>query len=152
MMIRAVPADPFSFGDAAAVLVGLLVVGAVIFFVSMSAENSPPISEFLHRTQAEADASRFQDLLSALGEPQHASQPLASPEHLASHAGLGAGDASTVALASKVIRPDETEASPRYDDTVSRSELQAMYERAVAPGVLKPHKATSGLRQSGLDL
>ena len=83
MMIRAATTDPFSLSDAAALVGGLLVVGVLVFCVSACAEDSP-ISDFLHRTQAEADASRFNALLSALNRPQRTSKP--NSEHTASHA------------------------------------------------------------------
>ncbi len=46
--------------------------GAVVFCISMCAQDSPSISDFLHRTQSEADASRFHDLLGALDAPRQA--------------------------------------------------------------------------------
>jgi hypothetical protein len=80
MMIRAATTDPFSLSDAAAIMAGLLVVGILVFCISICAEESP-ISEFLHRTQAEADASRFNELLSALDGPQRTSHPRSGVEH-----------------------------------------------------------------------
>ncbi|CAA2136629.1 hypothetical protein [Hyphomicrobium sp. ghe19] len=80
MMIRAATTDPFSLSDAAAIIAGLLVVGILVFCISMCAEESP-ISEFLHRTQAEADASRFNELLGALDVPQRTSHPRSGVEH-----------------------------------------------------------------------
>lgn len=91
MMIRAATADPFSLSDAAALVGGLLVVGVLVFCVSICAEDSP-ISDFLHRTQAEADASRFNALLSALNGPQRTSKP--NPERAASHERVPAADGS----------------------------------------------------------
>jgi hypothetical protein len=151
MMIRAVPTDPFSFGDIVAIVVGVLVVGAVIVCVSMSAEDSPPISEFLHRTQAEADASRFQELLGALNEHQTVSHPISTADRVTSSEHSTAGEASTAPVAPVPIKEKETKLSDR-SDSASRSELKAMYERAMAPGFLKPSRAASGVRRSGLDL
>lgn len=39
MMIRAATTDPFSFADAAAVVTGLLVIGAVVFCISICAQK-----------------------------------------------------------------------------------------------------------------
>ncbi|MBN9246867.1 MAG: hypothetical protein J0I81_05345 [Hyphomicrobium sp.] len=91
MMIRAATTDPFSLSDAAALVGGLLVVGVLVFCVSICAEDSP-ISNFLHRTQTEADASRFNALLSALNGPQQASKP--NSKYAASHASAPVADAS----------------------------------------------------------
>ncbi len=91
MMIRAATTDPFSLSDAAALVGGLLVVGILVFCVSICAEDSP-ISDFLHRTQAEADASRFNALLSALNGPQRTSKP--NSERAAFLEKLPAADAS----------------------------------------------------------
>lgn len=79
MMIRAATTDPFSLSDAAAIMAGLLVVGILVFCISICAEESP-ISEFLHRTQAEADASRFNELLGALDVSQRTSRPRSGVE------------------------------------------------------------------------
>ncbi|MBS0267507.1 MAG: hypothetical protein JSS54_00855 [Proteobacteria bacterium] len=91
MMIRAATTDPFSLSDAAALVGGLLVVGVLVFCVSICAEDSP-ISDFLHRTQAEADASRFNALLSALNGPQRTSK--SNSERAASHERAPVADAS----------------------------------------------------------
>jgi len=91
MMIRAATTDPFSLSDAAALVGGLLVVGVLVFCVSVCAEDSP-ISDFLHRTQAEADASRFNALLSALDGPQRSLKP--NSERSASHERAPVADAS----------------------------------------------------------
>ena len=40
MMIRAATTDPFSLADAAAVVTGLLVIGAVVFCISMCARRT----------------------------------------------------------------------------------------------------------------
>ena len=79
MMIRAATTDPFSLSDAAAIIAGLLVVGILVVCISICAEESP-ISEFLHRTQAEADASRFNELLGALDVRQQTSHPRSGAE------------------------------------------------------------------------
>jgi hypothetical protein len=89
MMIRAATTDPFSFADAAAVVAGLLVVGALVFCISICGEDSP-ISEFLHRTQEEADASRFHELLGALNGPQGTADPFSGVKHAAAHMGPAA--------------------------------------------------------------
>jgi hypothetical protein len=86
MMIRAATTDPFSLSDAAAIMAGLLIVGILVFCISICAEESP-ISEFLHRTQAEADASRFNELLGALDRPQRMSRPRSGVEQGAAHNG-----------------------------------------------------------------
>ncbi|SFV25742.1 hypothetical protein [Hyphomicrobium facile] len=86
MMIRAATTDPFSLSDAAAIVAGLLVVGILVFCISICAEESP-ISEFLHRTQAEADASRFNELLGALDVRQRTSHPRSGVEDGAAHKG-----------------------------------------------------------------
>ncbi|MGO4682215.1 hypothetical protein [Hyphomicrobium sp. 2TAF46] len=91
MMIRAATTDPFSLSDAAALVGGLLIVGVLVFCVSICAEDSP-ISDFLHRTQAEADASRFNALLSALNGPQRNSKPIS--ERAASHERVPVADGS----------------------------------------------------------
>jgi hypothetical protein len=86
MMIRAATTDPFSLSDAAAIIAGLVVVGILVFCISICAEESP-ISEFLHRTQAEADASRFNELLGALDGRRQTSHPPSGVKHGASHEG-----------------------------------------------------------------
>jgi len=93
MMIRAATTDPFSLSDAAAIVAGLFVVGILVFCISICAEESP-ISEFLHRTQAEADASRFNELLGALHGPQRNSNPLSGMRSAAPREGNAATNAS----------------------------------------------------------
>ncbi len=151
MMIRAATTDPFSLADAAAVLTGLLVVGAVVFCISMCAQDSPSISDFLHRTQSEADASRFHELLGALGEPQQASHLLASAERPASHESQIASHTDTVLLASTPTEREEVKLSDRGGGA-NRNELQAMYNRAIGPGVLKPRQAARTVQPNRLDL
>ena len=151
MMIRAATTDPFSLADAAAVVTGLLVIGAVVFFISMCAQDSPSISDFLHRTQSEADASRFHELLGALDEPQQASHLLASAERSASHESQTASQMGKSELASTAIKRDEIKLSDSGGGAY-RSELQAMYDRAIGPGVLKPRQAVPTARQNGVDL
>jgi hypothetical protein len=145
MMIRAATTDPFSLADAAAVITGLLVIGAVVFCVSMCAQDSPSISDFLHRTQSEADASRFHELLGALDEPQQASHLIASAERTALPESQTASRMVTSELTSTAVKRDR-------GGGAYRSELQAMYNRAIGPGVLKPRQAAPTVRQNGVDL
>ncbi|WP_045837404.1 hypothetical protein [Hyphomicrobium sp. 99] len=91
MMIRAATTDPFSFSDAAAVVGGMLIVGVLVFCISVCADDSP-ISDFLHRPQGEADASRFNELLGALNGSQQIPTPL--QEHAASEESAQAADVS----------------------------------------------------------
>jgi hypothetical protein len=150
MMIRAATSDPFSLADAAGVLAGLAVVGAVVFFISMCAQDSPSISDFLHRTQSEADASRFHDLLGALDAPQQAPNLIASAERPASHDGGTARVASATLLPSTPIKRD-IELSTRGVGA-SRDELQAMYDRAIGPGALKSQEAVKTAQRKRLAL
>lgn len=147
MMIRAATTDPFSLADAAGVLTGLFVVGALVFFISLCAQDSPSISDFLHRTQSEADASRFHDLLGALDEPEQTSHLLAGAERSASHE----SHQGAALLASTPIKREEIKLSDRGGG-LDRSELQAMYERAIGPGVLKPRQAARTVQPNRLDL
>ena len=155
MMIRAATTDPFSLADAAAVVTGLVVVGAVVFFISMCAQDSPSISDFLHRTQSEADASRFHDLIGALDAPQQAPNLVAGAERPASHDGGTASVASATLSASVPIKRDEIELS-RPGVGANRAELQAMYDRAIGPGVLpgalRPHEAVKTAQPKRLAL
>ncbi len=151
MMIRAATTDPFSLADAAAVLTGLVVVGAMVFCISMCAQDSPSISDFLHRTQSEADASRFHDLLGALDAPQQASHVLAGAERSAAHEDEAAARTGVALLASTPIKREEIKLSERSGD-VGQSELQEMYRRAIAPGILKPREAARTVQPKRLDL
>lgn len=47
--------DFFSFGDLVGTLIGLVVVGALIFGVSMSADDQSGLSKFLRHKQNKAD-------------------------------------------------------------------------------------------------
>ena len=73
MMTRTRPVTFILKRDATAIALVILALSGAGFGAMSYAEESPPISEFLHRAQLESNARRFSQLLNSLGEKTRSS-------------------------------------------------------------------------------
>lgn len=73
MMTRTRPVTFILKRDAMAIALVILALSGAGFWAMSYAEESPPISEFLHRAQLESNARRFSQLLNSLGEKTRSS-------------------------------------------------------------------------------
>ena len=73
MMTRTRPVTFILKRDAMAIALVILALSDAGFWAMSYAEESPPISEFLHRAQLESNARRFSQLLNSLGEKTRSS-------------------------------------------------------------------------------
>jgi hypothetical protein len=73
MMTRTRPVTFILKRDATAIALVILALSGAGFGAMSYAEESPPISEFLHRAQLESNARRFSQLLDSLGEKTRSS-------------------------------------------------------------------------------
>jgi hypothetical protein len=129
MMMRRLPSDPFSPRDFAAVIVCIVSFGSMTFLASVMGRETTPISEFFHHSQVEAEKIQVEKLLATFDRASGSGAiGIATSTHKLTH--TESVHPSVVAFVDR----------PPHARDLEEAQLREMYERAMAPGVLRPHE------------